>query len=486
MAQERTILHCDMNCFYASCEMAYHPELQGKPIAVCGDPERRSGIVLTASYPAKRMGVKTGMPLWEAQQHCRDIIFVPAHYDMYTRFSGYTREIFLRFTDQVEPFGLDEAWLDCTGSRMMYGDGLTIAKKISDTIKDELGITCSIGVSWNKTLAKLGSDYKKPDAITVINRENFKDIVFPLPASDLLYVGSKTSAKLANYAVHTIGDLAQANPKFIQEKLGKVGIMIWQFANGMDTSAVAKYEYKDVVAPIKSIGNSWTTPRDLMTDEDVWIVLYLLSESVAARLRENHFRCRGVEVTLRDSSLFAFERQTKLGQPTMQEREIAQAAYLLYKKNYRWNEHLRSIGVRAIDLRPDTEPSQISFDYSAEKQESMEKLESAIDGVRNRFGYYSVQRCVMYKDRFLSHCDERETIQYTRTGICRGAFNSICLNSELRNMWKSSQTSCRTERSHRKPSSGIPGRGSTSQISPRYCLENTQRQAVSVFGIPAR
>ena len=329
MAQERTILHCDMNCFYASCEMAYHPELQGKPIAVCGDPERRSGIVLTASYPAKRMGVKTGMPLWEAQQHCRDIIFVPAHYDMYTMFSGYTREIFLRFTDQVEPFGLDEAWLDCTGSRMMYGDGLTIAKKISDTIKDELGITCSIGVSWNKTLAKLGSDYKKPDAITVINRENFKDIVFPLPASDLLYVGSKTSAKLANYAVHTIGDLAQANPKFIQEKLGKVGVMIWQFANGMDTSAVAKYEYKDVVAPIKSIGNSWTTPRDLMTDEDVWIVLYLLSESVAARLRENHFRCRGVEVTLRDSSLFAFERQTKLGQPTMQEREIAQAAYYI-------------------------------------------------------------------------------------------------------------------------------------------------------------
>lgn len=407
MAQERMILHCDMNCFYASCEMAYHPELQGKPIAVCGDPERRSGIVLTASYPAKRMGVKTGMPLWEAQQHCRDIIFVPAHYDLYTRFSGYTREIFLRFTDQVEPFGLDEAWLDCTGSRMMYGDGLTIAKKISDTIKDELGITCSIGVSWNKTLAKLGSDYKKPDAITVINQENFKDIVFPLPASDLLYVGSKTSAKLANYAVHTIGDLAQANPKFIQEKLGKVGIMIWQFANGMDTSAVAKYEYKDVVAPIKSIGNSWTTPRDLLTDEDVWIVLYLLSESVAARLRENHFRCRGVEVTLRDSSLFAFERQTKLGQPTMQEREIAQAAYLLYKKNYRWNEHLRSIGVRAIDLRPDTEPSQISFDYSAEKQESMEKLESAIDGVRNRFGYYSVQRCVMYKDRFLSHCDAK-------------------------------------------------------------------------------
>lgn len=421
MAKERVVLHCDMNCFYASCEMAYHPELQGKPIAVCGDPERRSGIVLTASYPAKRMGVKTGMPLWEAQQHCRDIIFVPAHYDLYTRFSGYTREIFLRFTDQVEPFGLDEAWLDCTGSQQIHGDGPTIAKKISDTVKDELGITCSIGVSWNKILAKLGSDYKKPDAITVIDKDNFRKIVFPLPASDLLYVGRKTAEKLDNYAIHTIGDLAQTNPKFLQEKLGKIGLMLWQFANGIDISPVAKYEAKDVVAPIKSVGNSWTTPRDLLTDGDVWIVLYLLSESVAARLRENHFRCRGVEVSLRDSSLFSFERQCKLSQPTMQEKDIAEAAFQLYKKNYRWSEHLRSVGVRAIDLRPDTEPSQISFEFSAEKQEEMECLESAIDGVRNRFGYYSVQRGVMYCDRALSHCDAKGEHNIHPHGFLQGS-----------------------------------------------------------------
>lgn len=421
MAKERVVLHCDMNCFYASCEMAYHPELQGKPIAVCGDQERRSGIVLTASYPAKRMGVKTGMPLWEAQQHCRDIIFVPAHYDLYTRFSGYTREIFLRFTDQVEPFGLDEAWLDCTGSQQIHGDGPTIAKKISDTVKDELGITCSIGVSWNKILAKLGSDYKKPDAITVIDKDNFRKIVFPLPASDLLYVGRKTAEKLDNYAIHTIGDLAQTNPKFLKEKLGKIGLMLWQFANGIDISPVAKYEAKDVVAPIKSVGNSWTTPRDLLTDGDVWIVLYLLSESVAARLRENHFRCRGVEVSLRDSSLFSFERQCKLSQPTMQEKDIAEAAFQLYKKNYRWSEHLRSVGVRAIDLRPDTEPSQISFEFSAEKQEEMERLESAIDGVRNRFGYYSVQRGVMYCDRALSHCDAKGEHNIHPHGFLQGS-----------------------------------------------------------------
>lgn len=407
MAKERAILHCDMNCFYASCEMAYYPELRDKPIAVCGDPERRSGIVLTASYPAKRMGVKTGMPLWEAQQHCRDITFVPAHYDLYTRFSGYTREIFLRYTDQVEPFGLDEAWLDCTASQSLFGTGEEIAKKISDTVKDELGITCSVGVSWNKTMAKLGSDYKKPDAITVINRQNFEKIVFPLSASDLLYVGKKTAAKLDNYAIHTIGDLAKTRPQFLQEKLGKVGLLLWRFANGLDSDPVAKYEQREVLAPIKSIGNSWTTPRDLKTDQDVWIVLYLLAESVAARLRENHFRCRGVEVSLRDSNLFSFERQMKLSLPTMQEQEIATAAFTLYKKHYHWSEHLRSIGVRAIDLQPDTEPCQISFDFSAEKQEEMERLESAIDGVRNRFGYYSVQRTVMYKDRLLSHCDAR-------------------------------------------------------------------------------
>lgn len=407
MASERIILHCDMNCFYASVEMAYNPKLQGKPIAVCGDPERRNGIVLTASYPAKWMGVKTGMALWEAQQHCRDIIFVPAHYDLYTRYSGYTREIFQRFTDQVEPFGLDEAWLDCTASRSLLGNGEEIAKKISDTVKDELGITCSIGVSWNKVFAKLGSDYKKPDATTVISRSNWKDIVFPLPATDLLYVGSRTGKKLSSYCIHTIGDLATANPNFLKEKFGKIGPMLWGFANGLDTGAVAKYEGREAQAPIKSIGNSWTTPRDLKTNRDVWIVIYLLAESVAARLRENHFRCRGVEVSLRDSSLFSFERQCKLGQPTMQEKDIAEAAYQLYKKNYRWSEHLRSVGVRAIDLRPDTEPNQISFEYSAEKQEETERLESAIDGIRNRFGYYSVQRAVMYKDRFLSHCDAK-------------------------------------------------------------------------------
>lgn len=403
--KQRTILHCDMNAFYASCEMAYRPELQGKPIAVCGDPERRSGIVLTASYPAKRMGVKTGMALWQAQQCCRDIIFVPARMDLYIKISGYVREIFHRYTDLVEPFGLDEAWLDVTGSQSLFGDGPTIAKSISDTIKDEIGITCSIGVSWNKIFAKLGSDYKKPDAITVIALDNYRDIVLPLPAADLLYVGRATSKKLEAMCIHTIGQLADASLPYIQGKLGKIGVMLHTFANGLDSSAVSSVD--DAAAPIKSIGNSWTTPRDLLTDEDVWIVLSLLAESVAARLRENHFRCKGVEISLRDSGLSGFTRQCRLQSPSYLENELANEAFRLYKKNYHWSEHLRSVGVRAIDLVPDYEPIQLTLDVPEPKREELERLEEAIDGVRGRFGYFSVQRAVMYTDRHLSACDAK-------------------------------------------------------------------------------
>ena len=205
---QRHILHCDCNCFYASVEMQEHPELRGKSIAVCGDPEARHGIVLTASYPAKRMGVKTGMPIWEAKQHCRDLIVVPASYGKYQKYSSYVREIFRDYTDQMESFGLDEAWLDITGSLGLFGDPVKIAKEISARIKRELGITVSIGVSFNKITAKLGSDYKKSDAITVIEPDTYKQIVYPLPVGDLLYVGNATQRKLGSYGIRTIGQLA--------------------------------------------------------------------------------------------------------------------------------------------------------------------------------------------------------------------------------------------------------------------------------------
>ena len=293
---DRIILHSDYNCFYASVEMLHHPELAGKPLAVGGDPEARHGIVLTANYIAKRMGVKTGMALWQARQACPDLVFVPPRMDLYLRFSRMAREIYLEYTDQVENFGCDEAWLAVERSRSIKGDGMTIAREISDRIKQELGITVSIGVSWNKIFAKLGSDYKKPDAITEISRENYKEIVWPLPASDLLYVGRSTERKLSRVGIHTIGELACAEPAHLQSFLGKMGLVLSAFANGLDDSPVSEDGYH---APVKSIGNSTTTPRDLTTDTDVKIILMALSESVAARLRKNGFCAGVVEISIR-------------------------------------------------------------------------------------------------------------------------------------------------------------------------------------------
>ena len=284
---DRIILHSDCNCFYASVEMLHHPELAGKPLAVGGDPEARHGIVLTANYIAKRMGVKTGMALWQARQACPDLVFVPPRMDLYLRFSRMAREIYLEYTDQVENFGCDEAWLAVERSRSIKGDGMTIAREISDRIKQELGITVSIGVSWNKIFAKLGSDYKKPDAITEISRENYKEIVWPLPASDLLYVGRSTERKLSRVGIHTIGELACAEPAHLQSFLGKMGLVLSAFANGLDDSPVSEDGYH---AP---------TPRDLTTDTDVKIILMALSESVAARLRKNGFCAGVVEISIR-------------------------------------------------------------------------------------------------------------------------------------------------------------------------------------------
>lgn len=354
---QRHILHCDCNCFYASVEMQEHPELRGKSIAVCGDPEARHGIVLTASYPAKRMGVKTAMPIWEAKQHCRDLIVVPASYGKYQKYSSYVREIFRDYTDQVESFGLDEAWLDITGSLGLSGNPVKIAKEISDRIKRELGITVSIGVSFNKITAKLGSDYKKPDAITVIEPDNYKQIVYPLPVGDLLYVGNATQRKLGSYGIRTIGQLAETNPEVLKGWFGVMGYTLSAFARGLDQTPVAK---QDAHSAIKSVGNSATTPRDLTTDEDVWLMLVLLSESVAMRMRD-------------------------LGS----------------KRNYSWPKPLRGIGVRGADLCPADCAVQLGFFSNEEKREKLEHIDKAVDTLRQRYGYRSVQRAVVYTDPVL-------------------------------------------------------------------------------------
>ena len=316
----RHILHVDCNAFYASVEQQRRPELRGKPVAVCGSQENRHGIVLTASYPAKRWGVKTGMAIWQAKQRCPDLVVLPPDMGEYIRISRLARDIYERFTDQVEPFGLDEAWLDTTGSVGLFGTPMEIAQQISDLVKFELGITVSIGVSDNKVTAKLGSDYRKPDAITRIERDNYQEIVYPLPVEDLLYVGPATSRKLRGIGISTIGRLAQCPADVLSRRLGKMGTLLHMFANGRDISPVQKTEH---IRTIKSVGNSATTPRDLICDDDVHLMLFLLAESVAARMRELASRCCVVEVYIRDNQLRSFTRQKKLQSPSCSSMEIA-------------------------------------------------------------------------------------------------------------------------------------------------------------------
>ena len=392
---QRHILHCDCNCFYASVEMQEHPELRGKSIAVCGDPEARHGIVLTASYPAKRMGVKTGMPIWEAKQHCRDLIIVPASYGKYQKYSGYVREVFNDYTDQVESFGLDEAWLDITGSVGLFGSPVKIAKEISVRIKRELGITVSIGVSFNKITAKLGSDYKKPDAITIIEPENYKEIVYPLPAGDLLYVGAATQRKLGSYGIRTIGQLAETNPETLKGWFGVMGYTLSAFARGLDQTPVAK---QNAHTAIKSVGNSATTPRDLVNDDDVRLMLYLLAESVACRMRELASKCTVVEVTVRDTELHWYCRQKKLAVPTCPSAEIAEVACDLFRRSYSWLAPIRSIGVRGTDLVDATIGIQTSLFDNDRRRGAWEQIDVTMDRLRQRYGYMSVRRAITMSD----------------------------------------------------------------------------------------
>ena len=402
---DRVVLHSDSNCFYASVELLHHPELRGKPVAVGGDPESRHGIILTADYTAKKYGVKTGMALWQAKQLCPDITFLPPRMDLYLRFSRMTQEIYADYTDLREPFGCDESWLDVTASATLKGDGELIAKEISNRMKSELGITVSIGVSYNKIFAKLGSDYKKPDAITTMHRNEFKEKVWSLPASDLLYVGKSTAKKLNSIGVKTIGELATMDEKLLVSLLGKMGSVLWGFANGYDNSPVRK---ENTHAAIKSVGNSTTTSRDLTTDEDVKIIIYVLSESVAARLRENGFRCRTVEISIRDNELYSFTRQCKVHNATNITEEIAREAYRLFKENYNWHKPIRSVGVRGADLVTDYYFEQLDMFTDAAMREKQMKVDAAVDDIRRRFGFYSVQRGLMYQDRDLSAVNAKE------------------------------------------------------------------------------
>ena len=400
----RAILHIDMNSCYASIECLHHPEIRHLPVAVGGDVEARHGIILAKNELAKRAGVKTGEALWQAKQKCPDLVIVPPHYQLYLRFSRMARAIYAEYTDLIEPFGLDEAWIDVTGSGV-FGDAVEIAETIRNRVKFELGITVSIGVSFNKIFAKLGSDYKKPDAVTVFGKDDYREKVWPLPVEELLYVGPATTRKLHARCIRTIGDLAQTDPSLLHSWLGKMGYVLHAFANGNDPSPVAPLGEEAI---IKSIGNSTTTPRDLTCEEDVNIIFYVLAESVAARMRENGFRAKTVQISLRDTDLFSFERQCKLESPSCLASELHDAGMRLLRDHYRFRKPLRSVGIRGMDLVPIQTAMQLNFFEDPVRREKRERLEVAVDELRRRFGHAAVSRAVTMCDPSLGTINPKD------------------------------------------------------------------------------
>lgn len=390
---ERTILHSDMNCFYASVEMMLDPSLRGKPVAVCGSTENRHGIVLAKSELAKKAGVKTGMVNWEARQLCPGLIMVKPQYDQYLKYSELARNIYQRYTDQVEPYGMDECWLDVTGSRSVCGDGMKIAESIRQEIKEELGLTVSIGVSYNKIFAKLGSDMKKPDAVTEISKETFQEKVWPLPASDLLFVGRATSAKFSNYGIKTIGDIAATDPDFLKRLLGVNGLQLWKYAAGRDDTPVM---HKDFVSPIKSVGHGITCVADLLDDEEVWKVMLELSQDIGHRLRLHKLKATGVQISIRSNDLGYRQFQAPLSLSTQSPMMIAKKAHSIFQSNYRWSTPVRAVTVRAINLVPQGVPEQIDLFTDMRRVEKAEKLDDCIEEIRRRFGKRAVfQACLL-------------------------------------------------------------------------------------------
>ena len=394
---ERTILHCDCNGFYASVECVHNPKLRDVPMAVCGNPESRHGIILAKNELAKRFGVATAETIWQARKKCPDLVLVPPHRAEYLRFSKMVNQIYLEYTDMVEPFGIDESWLDVTGSRRLFGDGRAIANTLRERIKQETGLTISVGVSFNKIFAKLGSDYKKPDATTVITPENFQQVVFPLPVSSLLYVGKSAEKILEKLSIRTIGDLAACDQRQIASVLGKLGENIWEYANGLDQSPVRRY---DDQPEVKSVGNNMTFRRNLTGTDDIKTGILALSDSVAARLRKHGLKCRGVQVIIKNPALHIISRQKQLDHATDISREIADCAMELVQSSWDINSPIRMLSVTAIQLTDAEEGFQVNLfqPQLADQHEKLSHLEQAVDQIRSKYGKGAIQNALLMKN----------------------------------------------------------------------------------------
>ena len=394
--EERVILHCDLNNFFASVSLLFNPTLRSVPVAVCGDKEQRHGIVLAKNEAAKRCGVKTAEAIFEAKAKCPELVILPPMMDKYKEYSEKAHRIYEEYTDMIEPFGIDECWLDVTGSRLLFGSGEEIADKIRREIKQKLGITVSVGVSFNKVFAKLGSDMKKPDGITVISRENFREKIWRLPISDLLFVGRKTTDKLRSCGICTIGDAAVCSDEMLERLLGKNGLELKRYALGEDNSPVSRQHEK---ATPKSIGRSVTRQQDFKTPDEIWGMFLSLAREISDSLREQGLYAGGVQVHIRNAALSVKEFSRSYPDSVNGAKIIAERGMELLNEHFGFTEPLRSVGLRAINLRGYQTAIQEDIFGDSEKRETEEKIESSIYELRKKFGSTSITRAAEDKKR---------------------------------------------------------------------------------------
>lgn len=401
----RIILHSDLNACFASIECMLNPSLQGKPIAVGGSVEERHGIILAKSQEAKLCGVQTAEAIWQAKQKCPDLIIIPPHYAEYVKYAEIVRDIYRRYTDLIEPFGLDESWLDVTGSTMLFGTGEQIADNIRQTVHKEVGLTVSVGVSFNKVFAKLGSDLKKPNAVTVISQKSFQKQIWNLPACAMLGVGKSTFKKLSGFGIYTIGQLAACDRNWLISQFGKTGGQLWSYANGLDISEVKPDGYAE---PVKSVGHGVTCPCDLTNYDEVWRIMLSLCQDINKRLNEYSLKATGVQIAVKTPDLITKQFQKKLKIPTQSAKELAQAGMDLFKINFRFEKNVRAVTVRAIELVPDNTAYQDSFFFDAEAHERQEKIDNTVLKIRKKYGKASITNACLMDNPHMPErdCDE--------------------------------------------------------------------------------
>ncbi|MDR0696474.1 MAG: DNA polymerase IV [Christensenellaceae bacterium] len=390
----REIAHIDMNNFFASVECMLDVNLKDKAVAVCGSVEERHGIVLAKNYIAKRYGVQTGEPVWRAKQRCRDLVIVPPHYDEYIKYSHLAKCIYDNYTDRIEPYGIDECWVDLTHSTKLFGSSESICNEIRQRIKDELRLTVSIGLSFNKVFAKLGSDMKKPDALTVIPFDSFREKIWKLPVSDLLGVGRKTNELLFKYGINTIGDLAQIDVEQLVSRLKSHAYQIHSWANGLDYSEVT---HKDYIIDVKSVSHGTTTKEDLTNNSGVWLVILWLCQKVSHKLIAYKKKAAEVGISVKDNTLYLKQWQRKLNMPTLCALTIAKAIFALFLKSYDWCNNIRAITVYTFDLIEDKIPFQIDFFNDVTIVDKHERISIVIDKIREKFGNDIIKNACLYQ-----------------------------------------------------------------------------------------